>query len=290
MSASVLPAADFAHLAAFLREASGLSLDAGKADFAGSRLSPLLRKHGLCDLVALIARLRKGDAALSVAVVEAMATHESSFFRDGPIFRQLREKVIPALCEARGHKRRLSIWCAGMGNGQEAYSLAMKIDAMKELAGWDVDILATDLSHKAVARAQRGHYSTAEIEHGLPIQRLGQYFQRQGEAWVIAKALREKIRFREFNLLDSFDELGAFDLILCRNVLIYFDSDTKLDVLRRFGGALATDGYLLLGAAETMHESCRAFRPVAHVHGLYQKAGVMPRSIAEARAGVPLAG
>jgi chemotaxis protein methyltransferase CheR len=239
----------------------------------------LLREHGLCDLAGLLKRLRKGDKILSTAVIEAMATHDSSFFRDGPIFRRLREKVIPALCDARGHRRRLSIWCAGAGNGQEAYSLAMTLDGMKGLAGWDVDILATDISHEAMARARRGHYSTAEIKHGLPLQKIGQYFQRQGEAWVIAKALREKIRFRAFNLLDSFGELGAFDLILCRNVLIYFDSDTKLDVLRRFGGSLAADGYLMLGAAETMHEFCRAFRPIARVQGLYQKASVMPRSI-----------
>jgi chemotaxis protein methyltransferase CheR len=246
---------EFAFLARFLRDRSGLDLAPGKRYLAESRLGPVYRSAGLATLGELVRRLRTGgDAALERAVVEAMATHETSFFRDKLPFEVLRTEILPGLIAARSGTRRLRIWSAAASTGQEAYSVAMLIrDLEPGLADWHVDILGTDLSRAAIARARAGFYSQLEVQRGLPILKLLQHFaQVEGEGWRIAEPLREAVDFRVCNLLDGTRRFGTFDLILCRNLLIYLAADAKAKLLSKLARALAPDGAICLGTAESV--------------------------------------
>jgi chemotaxis protein methyltransferase CheR len=249
----VIAPIDYAFLAALLRQHSGLALGEGKEYLLESRLTPVAACFGLQGIAALAARLRsRPDAVVVRAVCEAMTTNESSFFRDGTPFQLLQEQVIPALIAARRTTRRLRIWCAAASTGQEPYTVAMILASMDAaLAGWTVEILGTDYSGAALERARAGAFSAFEAQRGLSPALLNRFFVPRGGDWQLRDEIRNAVRFREANLLESFAALGTFDLVLCRNVLIYFDVATKRDVLHRLADVTAPDGFLFLGAAET---------------------------------------
>lgn len=261
---------DFDVLRNFLSRSSGLSLDADKAYLAESRLAPIIERCGLADLGALMRRLNEGtEPKLAHDIIDAMMTNETFFFRDRVPFENFRKVVLPRLLEARRNVRRLRIWCSACSTGQEPYSLAMILDEeIQKLAGWHVEILATDLSRSVLAAAKEGFYSQFEVQRGLPISYLLRHFRQEGDRWRINEHLRSCVRFEELNLMNDFQGLGRFDVIFCRNVLIYFDVPTKKDVLDRVVDILAPDGYLVMGAAETVvgltdalvpHGECRSF-------------------------------
>lgn len=270
---------DFEMLRQLLNRRSGLSLDAEKAYLAESRLQPLVQQLGLSGLGGLVKLLLSGGHEdLEREVVEAMTTNETFFFRDRVPFDNLRKVIIPYLLQARRDSRQIRIWCAACSSGQEPYSLAMLLDEeAHRLAGWKIEILATDLSRSVINAARNGLYSQFEIQRGLPITQLLRYFRQEGERWCINEHLRSRIRFEEFNLLSDYALLGRFDVIFCRNVLIYFDVPTKKDVLDRMAKILAPDGFFIMGAAETVigltdalvphpeHRSISVLRPEAPV-------------------------
>jgi len=262
---------DFDYLRKLLRERSGLVLSAEKQYLAESRLLPVARRHGMTTLAELVGKIKAADTApLTVQVVEAMTTNETFFFRDKLPFEHFRDTVLPALVTARARDKRIRIWCAAASTGQEPYSLAMTIKGLgAKLAGYRFEILATDLSDEVLTRAKAGIYSQFEVQRGLPIQQLVKYFSQVGETWQIAPEIRAMVQFRSINLLKDFSALGRFDLIFCRNVLIYFDQETKIGVLNRLARMMPGDGFLALGAAETVVGLTDAFKPMADKRGLY---------------------
>jgi chemotaxis protein methyltransferase CheR len=261
---------DYDYLRRLLKERSGLVLSPDKRYLVESRLAPVARKAGLENLSELVGRLRRADARLTVEVVEAMTTNESFFFRDKVPFEHVRDTVMPALLVARAAQRRLRIWCAAASTGQEPYSLAMCLKEMRgKLAGWRIEILGTDLSMEVLEKARAGIYSQFEVQRGLPIQMLVKYFSQIGDTWQIAPEIRAMVQYRPLNLLDDFGALGAFDLVFCRNVLIYFDQTLKIDVLNRIARVTQPDGYLVLGAAETVVGLTDTFRLMPEKRGLY---------------------
>jgi chemotaxis protein methyltransferase CheR len=246
-------------------------LSADKQYLVESRLLPVARKSGLASLGDLVAVLKSGrDAGLMISVVEAMTTNESFFFRDKTPFDHFRATIMPALIAARRSSRCIRIWCAAASTGQEPYSLAMCLkEVEREIAGWRVEIMATDLSGEVLEKARQGLYTQFEVQRGLPIQLLIKHFTQTGELWQIAPDLRAMVKYRQLNLLADFSSLGLFDLVFCRNVLIYFDQNTKIDVLTRLARNTASDGFLVLGAAETVVGLTDRYKPVPDKRGLY---------------------
>jgi chemotaxis protein methyltransferase CheR len=199
-----------------------------------------------------------------------MTTNESFFFRDKIPFDHFRDTIMPSLIAARARERRIRIWCAAASTGQEPYSLAMCLKDMKDkIAGWRIEIVGTDLSTEVLEKAKAGLYSQFEVQRGLPIQMLVKHFAQVGEMWQIAADIRAMVQYRPLNLLGEFSHLGAFDLVFCRNVLIYFDQQTKVDLLDRLAQVTAADGYLMLGAAETVVGLTDSFTTVPDKRGLY---------------------
>jgi chemotaxis protein methyltransferase CheR len=262
---------DYDFLRRLLKERSGLVLSSDKEYLLESRLTPIVRRLDLGSLPALVARLRGGGAeSLAVQVVEAMTTNESLFYRDKIPFDNFSATIIPSLLASRAHERRIRIWCAAAATGQEPYSLAMCLGEMGvKLHGWRIEIVATDLSLDVLEKAAAGIYSQFEVQRGLPVQHLIKYFAQMGDTWQVSPEIRSMVAFRPFNLLHDFAELGNFDVVFCRNVLIYFDQPTKSDVLDRLARQMPDDGYLVLGAAETVMGLTDAFRPVADRRSLY---------------------
>ncbi len=225
------------------------------------------------------------------AVVEAMTVNESFFFRDKTPFEHVRRVIMPALLVARRQSRALRIWCAAAAGGQEPYSVAMCLREMaREIAGWRIEILATDLCGAVLERAQKGLYNQFEVQRGLPVKLLLKYFTQVGQLWQVVPEVRAMVEFQTFNLLADFASLGRFDVIFCRNILIYFDADTKTEVLRRLAGAISSDGYLVLGAAETPLGLSDRFRTVSDKAGsLYSPRGEPARSGAAEHGAYPAA-
>jgi chemotaxis protein methyltransferase CheR len=249
-------------------------------------LIPLARRAGLSGIAELVAKIKGGADALTSEVVEAMTTNETFFFRDRIPFDHLRETILPALVQARANRRSLRIWCAASSTGQEPYSVAMCVKEFAALAGWRVEIVATDLSQEVLEKSRAGIYSQFEVQRGLPIQLLVKYFMQTGELWQLNADIRAMVQHRQLNLLQDFAQLGTFDVIFCRNVLIYFDQDTKVGVFDRLSRMLEPDGVLLLGAAESVVGISDAFRPYPDRRGLYRpnadraaRAGVMPQAL-----------
>jgi chemotaxis protein methyltransferase CheR len=263
--------ADFDFLRGLLKRRSGLVLSPDKQYLVESRLLPVARKAGFDRLSALIGALKVDKTeVLMTAVVEAMTTNESFFFRDKVPFDNLRTTVFPALQAARRHSRALRIWCAAAASGQEPYSLAMALSEIDGgFAGWRIEVIATDISNAVLEKARQGLYSQFEVQRGLPIQLLLKYFSQNDEMWQIAPEIRAMVKYRQLNLLSDFSDLGTFDLIFCRNVLIYFDQETKVDVLDRLAEVIADDGYLVLGAAETVVGLTDSFKICPQSRGLY---------------------
>ena len=262
---------DFDYLRALLRERSGLVLSAEKQYLAESRLLPVARRHGMTTLGELVGRLKATSTApMAAEVVEAMTTNETFFFRDKVPFDHFRDTILPALIVARAREKRIRIWCSASSTGQEPYSLAMTLKGIgARLAGFRTEIVATDISGDVLERAKAGIYSQFEVQRGLPIQQLVKFFSQVGEAWQIAAEIRAMVQFRPLNLLKDFSALGTFDVVFCRNVLIYFDQETKIGVLNRLARQMPEDGFLALGAAETVVGLTDAFKPMADRRGLY---------------------
>ncbi len=281
---------DYDFLRSALKQRSGLVLSADKQYLVESRLLPVARKAGLANLGALVDALRAGgNDILMNAVVEAMATNESFFFRDKIPFDHFRTIVMPALLAARRASRTIRIWCAAASTGQEPYSLAMTLKAMeREISGWRIEILATDLSNDVLEKARAGLYSQFEVQRGLPIQLLIKHFMQVGELWQIAPEIRAMVKFRRLNLLSNLSGLGVFDLIFCRNVLIYFDQETKIGVLENLSRIVASDGYLVLGAAETVVGLTDSFKVVGDKHGLYAPNARTPKPFVPMNGGKPV--
>jgi chemotaxis protein methyltransferase CheR len=261
---------DFAFLARLLRRRSGLSLTLDKTTLVESRVETVMRRFDFRDMAALIRELRLGAESLAESVTEAMTVNETSFFRDATQFQRLRDRVMPHLLQARAQTRRLRIWSAATASGQEAYSIAILLSELGlAREGWTIDLIATDLSAQAVARAEQGRYAPCEVERGLDDDILAQYFRKDGKDWVVGDALRRLVTFRRFNLLDSFGWLDDLDLVFCRNVLMYFDAATRADVLARMADSMAADGVLLLGENEAPDSA--AFKPSPDGQGFYVK-------------------
>jgi chemotaxis protein methyltransferase CheR len=262
---------EYEYLRKFLKENSGLDLSADKQYLIESRLLPLARKAGLSGINDLVQKLQSGSRELITNVIEAMTTNETFFFRDKVPFDHFRETIMPEVIKARAGRRSVRIWCAAGSTGQEPYSLAMCLKEMgAALTGWRVEIIATDLSQEVLEKAKAGIYSQFEVQRGLPIQMLMKYFKQTGETWQINPELRAMIQHRQLNLLHDFGQLGTFDVIFCRNVLIYFDQDTKVNIFNRLARQIEPDGFMVLGAAETVVGLTDTFRPIPEKRGLYK--------------------
>lgn len=263
---------DIDHLSSMLKTRSGLILGSDKTYLIESRLAPVARREGFASVTALLASLRtKRDEKLMTIVTDAMTTNETFFFRDKVPFDQFKSDVLPALSKSRMNGD-IKVWCAACSTGQEPYSLAMLMDeARAQYPRVNLDILATDISDRCLEKAQSGLYTQFEVQRGLPITMMVKHFEKVDEMWRISPKLRQSIRFKKFNLLDDLRTIGRQDVIYCRNVLIYFDLETKKKVLEQMATLLADDGYLFLGAAETVLGITDVFKPMQGMRGLYVK-------------------
>jgi chemotaxis protein methyltransferase CheR len=262
---------DYEYLRKLLKERSGLDLSSDKQYLVESRLVPLARKSGISGIPDLVQKMKGGGAEpLTSEVVEAMTTNETFFFRDKIPFDHLRQTVLPELMQARAARRSLRIWCAASSTGQEPYSIAMCLkEAGAALSGWRTEIVATDLSQAVLEKSRAGIFSQFEVQRGLPIQMLVKYFTQTGELWQLNADIRAMVQHRQLNLLHDFSHLGSFDVIFCRNVLIYFDQDTKANIFGRIARMLEPDGVLALGAAESVVGITNTFKPYPGRRGLY---------------------
>jgi chemotaxis protein methyltransferase CheR len=268
-----MQAADFEYLSSLLKKRSGLALTEDKQYLVESRLVPIARQLGLPDLSQLCARLKsKPDEALLTEVTEAMTTNESSFFRDMKPYEALRQKVFPLIMEKQAAAKQMRIWSAACSTGQEPYtvSICIKEDAAK-MPGWKFEIIATDLAKKVVDKAKTAIYSQFEVQRGLPIQILLEYFtQLPDTSWQAKDILREMVKFNTHNLLEEYTILGKFDIIFCRNVLIYFDDETKAQITRKMVRSLHPHGILILGSTESLVDPDANFTAFEDFRGAYR--------------------
>jgi chemotaxis protein methyltransferase CheR len=272
-TAAVLTDQDFDAVRSLLREHSAIVLDSDKRYLVESRLGPLVRQRNLSSIGELLRQLRqRPELDLRRQIVEALVTSESSFFRDHHPFEALRKNILPDLINRRRSQRRLDIWCAASAVGQEPYSVALLLrEHFPELAAWKVGLLASDLSREVLARARQGRYNQIEVNRGLPATLLVKYFEQHGTDWQLQPAIRAAVDFQEINLARPWPALPPMDLVLIRNVLIYFDVETKKSILKRVAGLLKPDGYLLLGGTETTINLDVSYRRVEPLKsGFYQ--------------------
>jgi chemotaxis protein methyltransferase CheR len=260
-------------LAGLLEQVTGQQLASARRWRIETALAPVMKAHDISSLDMLAAMAAQTPfSSLREAVIEALLNHETSFYRDQGVFKSLADEVLPSIQAARGERRRLRIWSAGCSTGQEVYSLAMLFagqDARWD--GWAIDILGTDISPKAIAQARDGMYSQFEVQRGLPITELLGRFEQEGESWRIRPQGRARTSFSVHNLLDP-APAGQYDIILCRNVLLYFAADRRRQVLDRLAAAVAPDGLLILGAGETVLGQTDAFQPAPDLRGVYRRA------------------
>ena len=265
---------DFAFLARLLRRRSGLSLTPAKIELVERRLAPVMHRFGFKDASGLVRELRLGQDSLARAVTEAVTLQDTAFFRDEEMFARFEQELLPAMLRARERTKRLRIWSAACATGQETYSIAMILDRLELAAkGWSIDLIDTDISAAASARAEEGRYDDVEMERGLGAVARANWFRPSGEQWRIADHLRRMADFRVFNLLDSYGWLDDIDFVFCRNVLMYFDRAAKASVLERMADTLAADGMLLLGETETPEPLLQVFTQAPGGHGIYAKSG-----------------
>lgn len=249
--AAALDPGNYRFLQEYVYRESGIVLDQDKHYLIEARLMPIVNRERLGSLNDLCALLRGVSAtAVKQQVVDSMTTNETQFFREMPHYDALRTEVIPRLVEQRQGLRRMSFWSAASSTGQEAYSLAIMLIEMG-LADWNIQILATDLSTQVLDRARAGRFHQIEVNRGLPVQHLVKYFTRAGLDWQLKDEARRMVRFERFDLRQSMRALGPFDVVFCRNVLIYFDTETKKRIMGDIRSTLFGGGYLLLGGSET---------------------------------------
>jgi chemotaxis protein methyltransferase CheR len=274
--------AAFDTLATLLKTQSGLTIGTDKIYLLETRLGNLLKREKLNDLNQLADKLRQSGAdRLGRDVVEAMTTNESFFFRDDKPFAHFRTHALPRLAAARPPGSTIRIWSAASSSGQEAYSLAMIVaESRAALGDRKVEIIGTDIAREQLTRAREGLYSQFEVQRGLPVQMLMRYFRKEEASWRINETIRTMAQFREFNLLSDPRPLGRFDIVFCRNVLIYFDQPTKSRVLAGIAGVMPADGLLYLGGAETVLGLTTRFAPLPAERGVYGVAA--PAAVAPA--------
>ncbi len=263
-------------------ERSGLILSSDKDYLLKTRLEPIARAENFADVASMLRQVRLTPASrLAQRCIDGMATHESFFFRDITPFDQLRDVILPELWKARAGSKTLRIWSAACSSGQEPYSLAMLLrEQYAKFGDWKIDILATDLSQPILERARSALYSDFEVRRGLSEERQARWLVREGPAFRISPELRAMIQFRHHNLLDGMATLGQFDLIFCRNVLIYFDPATKARTLEGVANILAPDGALILGSAETVVGLAGSFEPQPGLRGVFRRKATSQRAVA----------
>ena len=254
-----------------LKARSGLSITQDKAYLLDSRLTPVAKKWGYASLEGLTMALRGvPDEEVIKDIVEAMTTNETFFFRDQKPFDLFANTVLPYLAKHRKKKSTVRIWCAASSTGQEPYSLAILLKEHAALIeNLNVEIIATDIADKVLNTAREGFFSQFEVQRGMPVQLLLKYFTTEGDGWRLNEDLRSMVKFEKFNLLDDMASKGQFDVVFCRNVLIYFDEATKSDILNRISNQMAPDSFLFLGGAETIIGLTESFKPLAERRGLY---------------------
>jgi len=284
---AALSAPAFNCLAELLRSRSGLVIGQDKIYLLETRLAPILKREKLRDLNELADRLRgRGADTVARDVVEAMTTNESFFFRDDKPFQHFRAQALPRMVAARPAGAPLRVWSAAASSGQEAYSLAMILSENRTVVGdRRVEILGTDLARDQLNRARDGLYTQFEVQRGLPVQMLMRYFRRDDTGWRISDALRAMVQWKEWNLLGDLRPLGRFDIVFCRNVLIYFDQPTKTRALEAIAGQMAADGMLYLGGAETVLGLTTRFAPLPAERGVYGLTQAAAQAPVLARAG-----
>ncbi len=261
----------FQTFATLLKSRSGLVIGPDKLYLLETRLAAILKREQLRDLAALADRLRAPAAEpLIRQVVEAMTTNESFFFRDDKPFQHFRSQALPKLLASRSPAAPIRIWSAASSSGQEAYSLAMILSECRPTIGdRRIEIIGTDLAREQLTRAKEGLYTQFEVQRGLPVQMLMRYFRKEQNGWRISEAIRNMVQYREWNLLADLRPLGQFDIVFCRNVLIYFDQPTKAKVLEAIAQQMPLDGMLYLGGAETVLGISSRFAPLATERGVY---------------------
>jgi chemotaxis protein methyltransferase CheR len=268
------------YLATLLEQRTGQQIGPNRLWRVETVLKSLMKARGIADLAGLVAALGVArDPALANDVVEALLNNETFFFRDAQAFEQVRVGALDVLRDARAGTKRLAIWCAGCSTGQEAYSLAMTFaDSPARWDGWTIDITATDVSDAALEKARAGYYSQFEIQRGLPVSAMLRWFEQVGQDWRVKRELARYLRFRRHNLLMA--QTGRFDLVLCRNVLLYFSPERRREAFDRLAGSLAPDGYLMLGAGETVIGQTDAFISAPELRGLYRRAPATKAKVA----------
>lgn len=245
---------DFDFIRTLVREQAAIVLDTGKEYLVESRLLPVASREGFSSLPHLVEALRTHSSTLSLQkkVIDAMTTNETSFYRDVEPFEVLKKNILPDLIVARKDVRQLNFWCAASSTGQEPYSVGILIrEFFPQLATWDIRFTATDISSDVLEKAKRGRYNQMEVNRGLPATLLLKYFDKRGLEWQVKEPIRNMIGFQELNLIQSWPLAGPLDIVFMRNVLIYFDTDTKKRILQKIRGLMKRDGYLFLGGAET---------------------------------------
>ena len=267
---SALSSDDYQYLCDLLKARSGISLKNDKGYFIDSRLLPVARENSLKSMEELISALRSGRPGLANQIVHAMMTHETFFFRDGKPFKIFEDSFLPFFKKERSYEKHLKVWCAGCSSGQEPYSLAMIMkENAKKFSSWKVDILGTDISPTIIEKAKKARFTQFEAQRGLPDGLLKKYFKETDCDWQLNSQLRNAVKFQVRNLMDDFREIGPFDIIFCRNVLVYFDPATKARVLEKISDVLAPDGYLVLGASETVLGFSDRYTSLEGKRGIY---------------------
>jgi chemotaxis protein methyltransferase CheR len=281
--------ADFDYVSRLAHAEAAIVLEPGKEYLVETRLGPLAQQEGFATLTAFIQQLRNDFKVngLHHKAIDALTTNETLFFRDHHPFEELRRSILPAVLQERAGLRRLSIWSAACSTGQEPYSLAMLLlEHFPQLASWTISILATDLSPTVLKLAAEGCYSQFEVNRGLPASYLVKYFTKQGEKWCIKDEVKKMVSYRPMNLIHSWPVMPPMDLVFIRNVMIYFDLDTKRTILRKIRNCLLPHGYLFLGTAETTTNLDPVYQPVAFGKAVVYRPLFLPSGLIQA-GGIP---
>ncbi|MBT6433360.1 MAG: protein-glutamate O-methyltransferase CheR [Deltaproteobacteria bacterium] len=260
-----LQQSDFDFVQKLIQQKAAIVLDNGKQYFVESRLTPLAQNTGHDSIEKLILALRQNphNSRMIEQVVEAITIHETSFFRDIHPFKCMKEVVMPSLLEKRASQHTLNLWCAACSSGQEPYTVTMLLrENFPQLQSWNVRFIATDISNQILGRAREGKFSQLEVNRGLPAPMLLKHFEKQGLVWQIKPLLRSSIEFRKLNLIDNWPPMPKMDVVFLRNVLIYFDVETKRKILGEVRKLLNPDGFLFLGAAEMPMSIDNAFERI----------------------------